>query len=69
MACTPACWAMPDCAVCGRCKAPRGRSVPAEAGGSLCVSGCPGYNLDPQPGHYWPGEAADDETSVAPEAK
>ncbi len=57
--CTEACRAMPDCTVCGRRKAPVGRSVPLECGGSYCDWECDGYRKDPKPGHLWPGEEAD----------
>lgn len=55
------CWRMPECATCGRTKAPRGRSVPL--GMVVCDSDCPGYNEHPHPGHYWPGEPAWDDGS------
>ena len=58
--CTASCWAEADYIVCKRRKAPRGRSVPAEAAGSYCPHECPGHNQPPIPGHYWPGEARDD---------
>lgn len=55
--CTPACEAMPDCVVCKKRKAPRGRSVPMEAANSYChMLDCPGYFMDPKAGHLWPGE-------------
>lgn len=54
--CGPACGEMPDCAVCGRRKQPRGRSAPMEMAGTLCHSECRGYDLPPLPGHLWPGE-------------
>ena len=58
MTCSPECWAMPTCTTCGLRKAPRGRSIPLPAAGSYCTwHDCEGYNLDPQPGHLWPGEA------------
>jgi len=44
------------CAVCGRCKAPRGRDIPLERFSDLCVVDCPGYNQDPLQGDLWPGE-------------
>lgn len=59
MTCTDACWAMPECAVCGKRKAPRGRSVPLPMAGGLCDWECPGYQLAPKPGHLWPGEDLD----------
>ena len=39
-----------DCNVCGRCKAPRGRSVPLDMANSLCDDECEGYNQSPLPG-------------------
>jgi hypothetical protein len=55
---TVACWAMPDCTVCGRRKAPRGRSVPLEAATGYCTTGgeCRGYGELPYAGHFWPEE-------------
>jgi hypothetical protein len=56
------------CATCGLRKAPRGRSIPLEMYGSLCVApmalygarrpreGCPGYYDEPRPDCTWPGE-------------
>ncbi len=55
--CTPECWTMPDCATCGKRKAPRGRSIPLPAAGGYCDSQCRGYYDDPKPGHLWPSEA------------
>jgi len=57
---TEACWAMPACSVCGRQKKPHGRSAPLEMANSLCYHECPGYTQDPQAGHLWPGEPAND---------
>jgi hypothetical protein len=45
-----------DCTTCGRRKAPRGRSVAAEAANGMCSWDCPGYAQDPDPGDLWPGE-------------
>lgn len=47
------------CAVCGKQKAPWGRSAPAEL--YLCWGDpdCKGYHLDPQPDTLWPGERSD----------
>lgn len=45
-----------QCSVCGRIKAPRGRSVPAAMAGSRCDNDCSGYRLDPFPGELWPRE-------------
>jgi hypothetical protein len=58
-ACGPECYATPECKVCGQRKRPRGRSVPTEAENSYCGHDCPGYNEDPQPGHFWPSESDD----------
>ena len=59
--CTDACYEMPDCAKCGKPKAPRGRSVPTVLYRGYCVPGwpdepdyCAGYDEDPKPGHNWP---------------
>jgi hypothetical protein len=54
--CTAACRAMPDCARCGKRKAPRGRSVPMEAASGYCTPACLGYYEEPRSGHMWPGE-------------
>ena len=53
MECGPKCWAVVNCARCGRMKQPRGRSVPPEAGAAYCDWDCPGYGEDPQPPHLW----------------
>lgn len=57
------------CALCGRCKAPVGRSVPLEMCLTLCTpprhpceplfgptDGCEGYYKAPRPECRWPGE-------------
>lgn len=45
------------CAVCGRRKAPHGRSIPMALCGYLCDgNGCRGYADAPLPGCLWPGE-------------
>ena len=46
------------CAVCGRTKAPLGRSAPMML--SFCESDCPGYEKDPLPSHLWPNESEAD---------
>lgn len=47
----------PICQTCRREKAPRGRDVAAAAAGSFCEAReCDGYEQDPKPGRYWPGE-------------
>jgi hypothetical protein len=43
-----------DCRVCGRTKAPVGRSVPVEL--PMCDDDCPGYRSAPLPSSLWPGE-------------
>jgi len=49
------------CAVCGRDKAPRGRSVPDASHESWCTwDKCVGYNLPPDVGSLWPGESEED---------
>jgi hypothetical protein len=49
------------CTVCGRQKAPRGRSVADAMWNSLCTDDqCEGYYLDPKPGDLWPGETAEE---------
>jgi len=54
--CTEACTETPDCTVCGRPKALRGRSYPLAMGGGRCNYDCPGYDKEPWPGHIWPEE-------------
>jgi len=55
--CSSDCEVMPDCVVCRKRKAPRGRSIPPAAAGTYCDDwNCKGYLLDPRPGHLWPGE-------------
>jgi hypothetical protein len=54
--CTIDCIAHQVCAVCGRRKAPRGRSVPLEMANGLCTDVCEGYQQAPKPGHLWPDE-------------
>lgn len=46
------------CAVCGRTKAPVGRSTPAVM--SLCDDDCRGYRTPPLPGSLWPGETTEE---------
>lgn len=44
-----------QCRVCGRSKAPRGRSAPI--GSNYCTrAGCKGYDQEPRVGDLWPGE-------------
>lgn len=45
-----------DCNVCGRRKAPHGRSVADAMANSLCDRDCAGYLQEPMPGCLWPGE-------------
>lgn len=54
--CTEKCARMPECALCGRRKAPIGRDVAAAMGGSYCNDPCSGYRQEPHPGHLWPEE-------------
>ena len=51
---------MPECAVCGYRKKPRGRSAPMEMGPYLCGPDCRGYDEDPRAGHLWPDEGDDE---------
>lgn len=53
-----ACKGYVRCAVCGRLKAPLGRSMPFEMmAGDWCRAGyCEGYRMQPQPECRWPGE-------------
>ena len=46
------------CTVCGKRKAPHGRSIPDLTADTWCsaYSGCPGYAGEPLPGCLWPGE-------------
>ena len=52
-----------ECVVCGKRKAPFGRSVPAATSASYCNdwpgSECEGYHKDPQPDTLFPGETDD----------
>lgn len=54
--CTEICWRPVKCTECRRTKAPRGRSVPAEAATGYCSYDCEGYEKEPKPGHLWPEE-------------
>mgnify|MGYP001229600207 CR=1 FL=1 len=49
-----------QCEVCGRRKAPRGRSVPAEMANGMCGNECPGYDQPPEPYDLWPGETREE---------
>ena len=57
--CAPSCWDQPECLVCGLIKKPKGRSMGLMEQ-SRCGSDCRGYYEDPQPGHLFRGEHADD---------
>lgn len=57
---TEECWVQPECLVCGLLKKPWGRDVPMAAASGFCNSDCEGYAQDPKPGHFWPGESAED---------
>ena len=54
------------CAVCGKTKAPRGRSLSPHSSESYCHTGyspeteCAGYRADPFPGDLFPGETEND---------
>lgn len=54
--CTIECERHPDCTICGMPKKPVGRSAPLVAANSYCDHDCPGYDVEPKPGHLWPGE-------------
>jgi len=54
--CTEACWAMPECARCGRRKHPRGRDPGIYAASGYCGHDCPGFDEEPRSGHLWPNE-------------
>ena len=47
-----------ECTECRQRKSPIGRSAPL--GAYLCDYECPGYYLEPIPGHLWPGESERD---------
>lgn len=49
-----------QCKVCGRMKAPHGRSVADLMHGAYCEDECKGYDAEPLPGCLWPGETAVD---------
>jgi hypothetical protein len=51
-----ACWAMPECAVCGLRKKPWGRDAGVAVASGFCDGDCPGYEKKPRPGHFWPDE-------------
>lgn len=53
---TEACWAMPECTVCGMTKKPYGRDAGMAAANGYCGEGCEGYHQEPRAGHFWPGE-------------
>lgn len=59
--CTEACWLPVYCTVCGKRKAPRGRSVPLEAANGYCNWECSGYTQEPKAPHLWPDEAPEKE--------
>lgn len=50
------------CEICGKTKAPRGRSIPIMRHSDFCSSGsnCPGYRSEPFPGDLWPGETEEE---------
>lgn len=45
------------CLVCGRTKAPVGRSVPNEIANGICDRDCEGYDKKPFTNSLWPGES------------
>lgn len=55
-----------ECAICGRTKAPRGRSVSPMMHGSYCTQeyigepSCSGYDMEPRVGDLWPRETDED---------
>ena len=51
MGCSPSCWTSVTCTVCGKPKAPRGRSVPLDS--YYCDRECRGYDQDPPPPPLW----------------
>lgn len=53
---TEACWAMPECTVCGMRKKPYGRDAGVNAANGYCGEDCEGYHKEPLAGHFWPGE-------------
>mgnify|MGYP001599507367 CR=1 FL=1 len=57
---TEACWAMPECTVCGLRKKPYGRDAGVAAANSYCGEDCPGYRQEPLAGHFWPNENKDE---------
>ena len=57
--CTIECERRVKCAVCGRTKPPRGRSVSPYMASGYCEHECSGHDIPPEAGHLWPGELAD----------
>lgn len=53
MTCSAACWTPVDCTLCGKRKAPSGRSVPLAMANGYCDNDCAGYHQDPKPPHLW----------------
>ncbi len=49
-----------QCKICGKTKAPRGRSVSPVTACDYCNFECPGYSQLPHPGDLWPGETAEE---------
>ncbi len=47
-----------QCVVCGRYKAPRGRSVPMAMANGMCEHECPGHYAEPHPDDLWPRREA-----------
>ena len=48
------------CRVCGKTKAPHGRSIPSETANSYCHLECAGYETDPLPGCLLSGETSEE---------
>lgn len=62
---TDACWAAPECTVCGLTKKPWGRDAPTAMANGLCHSDCEGYYEEPRAGHFWPDEESELRKSVS----
>lgn len=54
--CTEACAARPNCLVCGKVKAPVGRSLPSACAADYCQYECKGYSEEPRAGHLFRSE-------------
>ena len=49
-----------ECTVCGRTKAPVGRSLPMGSAPGYCTFECEGYYDDPKPDYLFPTETESD---------